>query len=281
MSEASSTPEAVKPSRAEEKQMPSLKHQLRYRNRIRRGSDELWRIYGENIRHYQKEFNAVLHGETIVNFVKSRESPVVIDFMGPSDTIASLFKKLPPDKPKYGLAISLDDIRSRGKVKRDEKLNIQQLAGDITESSTWKEINDRLQGRKADLIMERAQSGVWNIPLDAKLYAILINKAWQMLSEQHGMLLVQVPDSIDLLRYKIPITRWVNYLKEKGIDADYRSISRSLQEFLVRNTFGIGAPLGSISYYGSMKLIKTPDSPKDLPFLNIPGNVNLDQKPAA
>lgn len=58
--------------------------------------------------------------------------------MGPSDTIASLFKKLPEDKPKFGLAISLKDKRSRRKVKRDEKLNIQQVAGDITKSSTWK-----------------------------------------------------------------------------------------------------------------------------------------------
>lgn len=231
MSEASSTPEAMKPSGAEEQSRESLSQQIRL-NRMqvkkdhRRGlfkKTESWWYYGRHIKEYQEEFRGILGGDEIVNIVRDRPSPVVIDFMGLSDTLASLFKKLPKEKPRFWLAISLEDKRNKRKRKRDNMLNIEQLAGDITEASTWREINARLQGRKADLIMERATMGLAYIPIHPKFYSIAINKAWQMLSEQGGMILAQVPSSEMLHSHNIPFKKWIEYLRENGIDASYKS----------------------------------------------------------
>lgn len=273
MSEASSTPGMVKPSSVEGKQrsLPSQMRQIRENNKrlLSQGTglDQAYSVYDKSIFEYQNDFNKILQEESIVYFVNEKPSPVVIDFMGPSNAIAILFSRLSlfsPDKTKFGLAISLEDRRSKGQVERDEKLNIQQLAGNIMEASTWRRVKDALQGRTADLIMERAAGGLKHIPVHEKFYAIAINKAWQMLSNQNGMLLVEIPEEHILQDYNIRIREWIEYLKEKGIDSTYVS-ANDFHDY--NNT-------------GSIKLIRKPDSPKDLPFLKIPGMVKSDQKPA-
>lgn len=93
----------------------------------------------------------------------------------------------------------------------------------------WRKINDALQGRKADLIMERAVGGLGTIPF-----------------------------------------------REKGINAVYQGINR----ILIPRTIAYG-PEVNIFNPGSIKLVKTPDSPKDLPFLKIPGHVKQEQNPTA
>lgn len=271
MSETSSTPESVKPPQLEQKQTSLLSEVRRIRRankeRLQKGELDKWpNYYGSDIKSYQEEFNRILRGEKIVDFVKNRPSPVVIDFMGPSDTIASLFKRLPKDKPKLGLAVSLEDRRSKRQVKRDEELNIQQVAGDITRPSTWQRINEALQGRKADLIMERAVLGLAHIPTNEKFYAIVINKAWQMLSDQNGMLLAQVLGRDKLYEYNIRIPQWIDLLKEKGVDAVYQKSNN----FYTPGTFMFLIGQDPIFFPpGSIKMTKTPNSPKDLPFLKI------------
>lgn len=127
--------------------------------------------------------------------------------------------------------------------------------------------------------MERAVLGLAYIPTHEKFYAIAINKAWQMLSDQGGMLLAQVLTAGQLRIANIRIDKWVNLLKENGIDATYQSSNfPPLMYLLKRRPIDLFLPA---SIQGSIKLIKTPNSPKDLPFLKIPGNVKPDQKPAA
>lgn len=271
MDQASSTPEAMKPSGVEGKQR-SLFSQIRRINEEHqqllsqgRGLDDAYRVYGMNSSAYQKDFDKILHGESIVHFVGKRRSPVVIDFMGQVNAIEDIFRWLPPSKTKFGLAVSLEDLRSEQQVEIDEAYNIKQLAGNIMEASTWRRVKDALQGRKAHLIMERAVGGLQHIPVHEKFYAIAISKAWQMLSSQNSMLLVEVPVEPILQDHNIRIREWIDYLKGSGIDATYVS-QNGIYEY---------------DKNGSIKLIKTPDSPKDLPFLKIPGNVKQDQNPAA
>lgn len=259
MPEATNTPEQVKPHQPKHEQNPSLFSELKrlrqYEEKLKKEgmADHGWFAYGSDISSYQKWFDRVLQGNTIVGFIDRKPSPIVIDLMSPSDTLASLFEKLPGDKPKFGLALSLGDRRDLRQKERDDRLNIEQIAGDITQPSTWKEIQSRLHGRNADLIMERAGAGLNSIPDNKKLYSILINKAWRLLSDQVGMLLAEVTyEENDRHRIK----EWTEFLKGKGINAVY-----DVTKDTTKSTSTI--PL----IYACIKLMKTPDSLKDLPFL--------------
>ncbi len=203
-----------------------------------------WTCYGSPIEAYEDEFKPVLDSENIVDLVKKKSSPVVIDLMAPSDTLASLFRKI-PHKSKFGIALSYIDRRSTNKFKRDEKLGIKQLAGDILGVTTWKEIEETLNGRKADLIMERAIGGKMTITSNVRVHAVLLNRVWKLLSNDYGILLVEMPSCGNnfLLNNKIRnLSDWLSLLKEKEIGV-------------------------VCAGNGTMKLTKTPNSPKELPFL--------------
>lgn len=203
--------------------------------------DMKWVIYGDGIERYQENFEPVLGGETIVDIVNGRKSPVVIDIMAPSDTLASLFKQV-GSAPTFGLAVSLGDRRDENKKLRDEALNISQLTGDIMLGSTWRQIREILQGRKADLIMERAVSGLYQLPVDFRFYAILVNKAWNILSDNNGVLLLELPFDSEVRIRGVSIRRWVDLLNRNDIMASVSDLS--------------------------LKIIKSAGSPEDLPLLS-------------
>ena len=231
---------------------PPLTHQIRSQvafNKVAgdRGSFKGggWKTYESDIGSYDDTFRLAL-GISIASFVKDRKSPVVVDLMSPSFALLSLFAKV-SDKNKFGLVVSLRDERTRVRKMIDRGMNVRQLAGDIMSSATWRDIDEVMQGRKADLIMERALGGLNNIPIHLSLYAILINKAWRILSHKEGTMLLQTPYDSDLLAAGIHIQDFVGNLRGKGIDAEYFksgvSTSRSV-----------------------LKLIKSAGSPEKLPF---------------
>lgn len=205
-----------------------------------------WKTYESDIGSYDDIFRLAL-GTNIASFVKDRKSPVIVDLMSPSFTLVSLFVKV-ADKKKFGLAVSLRDERTRVRKWIDRAVNLRQLAGDIMLPATWRNIDEVMQERKADLIMERALGGLDILPPHPKLYAILINKAWKILSDKEGVMLLQTPSNEALLKAGINIQDFVNSLKAKGINA---------------GCFKSGVPTSTRLV---LKLIKTPDSPENLPF---------------
>lgn len=238
------TKELVKPSltRAIRKQV--LLNQERGDRSSLRGKP--WDTYGTHIFDYERSFSGVLN-ELLQDLLKNKPFPVVIDLMGPSKTISTLFEKF-PDKPKLGLAVSLEDLRSTEQKEKDAKLNVIQIAGDIMKSSTWREIEEKLQGHKADLIMERALAGFDCIPVSPRLYAILLNKTWSLLSKENGVLLFQSPPRTTLeTKTDINVVnQWVNSLQYNGVNV------------LVHEP--------SYDWGLSIKTVKTPNSPEKLPF---------------
>lgn len=211
-----------------------------------RGNFDGWLEYGVGIEVYQETFSKVLGGINIVDFVKGRHHPVVVDLMSPSEGLADLFRQI--SEPGLGLAVSLEDLRRKETQRRDHRLNIYQLAGDVTKFSTWNAIDQKLKGKKADLIMERGKEGLVFIPVNKRFYAIIINKLWNMLSEEGGIMLIETPGfSKDYLENVMPIPKWIDYLKTKGIDAAY--------------------DLGDWNHSGTLRVTKKTQSPKVLPFL--------------
>lgn len=214
-------------------------------------TEDSWPINGEDIDSYESDFRYVLGGTHIVDIVKGKSFPVFVDIMGPSDTLADLSRQI-PNKPKFGLAVSYVDKRSDQKKIEDEKLGIKQIAGDIMRAETWEKINKELDGKKADLVIERAVMGIEYIPKNAKLYAFLINKAYELLSDNGGVLLVQTPGEESLTKSGVDIERWVEYLNKNNINAVCKLDERR----------------ADLPYkWRVLKIVKTPDSPKNLPFL--------------
>lgn len=202
-----------------------------------------WGTYGESIHSYNTTFVNVLQG-SIYEFLTDKPSPVVIDLMGPSETIAGLFEDKFQDKPKFGLAVSLNDLRTDEQKKRDEKLNIIQIAGDILRPSTWHEIEEKLRGRRADLIVERAVGGLDCIPRDPIIFALLLRRVWRLLSKNNGILIAELPNNLETQAEKM-----IDVLKGDRVD-------------------GLIAP--AFDMHGTaiaVKIVKTPDSPEKLSFL--------------
>jgi hypothetical protein len=199
-----------------------------------------WDDYGRSIASYEKSFTAVLGGRKIKDLLKDRENPVIIDLMAPSGALATLLPKL-SGKEKFGLAVSLEDLRIKKEKRRDAKLNIVQIPGDIMEHSTWCEIEKQLQGRKADLIMVRPFCGFNCIPIIPKLYAALLSKVWSLLKKEKGIFITQLP----------------------------YGFSNQAEEMLngFRKNIEIEALIGkTLRHTPSMKIVRTPNSPEKLPF---------------
>lgn len=228
-----------------------------------------WRINNSLIAAYERFFSPVLRNGGIVDFVRGRASPVVLDLMASSDSLANLFDVVGV-RSGFGLAVSLLDKRDVDKKERDKKLGIKQLAGNLQRASTWVHIQRELEGRKADLIMERAVGGLGFLSADMNLCAALMKRAWKMLNEKRGMLLVQthvVFDSEEEDFLQEPIERivknWLEFLAAQKIESDYAPCV-----FTEEVNFGVGL----------LKLIKSPDSPRDLP---LPPFETLDVYPLA
>lgn len=219
----------------------TLTKQIRENRRSLAGDH--WSIYGSSMDEYNDVFEDVLD-RGIFELVRHRPNPVVIDLMGPSTAISTLFPQI-PQKSKLGIALSLHDKRKPEEKARDIRLNIHQISGDILRKKTWKEIEDKLQDRKADLVIARPVAGLRNIPIDKRVLTSLISRIWHLLTENNGILLLQTHFQLNYSEKNIDIEKWVKFLKEKQIDA--------------RSSFH--------SSSGILSLIKTPNSPADLPFL--------------
>ena len=214
---------------------------------LKQNREKHWHYYGAPIKDYQRDFNSVLDGEAIYNFVSSRPSPVVVDLMAPSGTLVDLFHRLPKEKTRFGLAVSLEDLRTLEKRNTDKALGIEQIAGNLFSVATWSKIDEKLAGRKADLIMERALAASDDFPMDKRFFSFVLRKIWRMLSEKNGMILVQVPKIFVLcnsLGDGVTMERWTRQLHGNGIGASYRLTVSD----------------------GYLKLVKKPHSPKELPL---------------
>ncbi len=215
------------------------------------GNLDCWDIYGETFSQYVEDFNVVLGGTDLWAHLRRRESITVVDLMSPSRALLTLFRTLNPNQQKLGIAVSLEDLRSENERTLDRQLGITQIAGDLIDRSTVDQIHEVLNGRSADLITIRAKGGFRGIPKHAKFYALAAKRVWDMLSDQGGMFVGEVPDPVFCRENNIPIENWVTILRQNDIFARYAPQGNRL----------------SSRDFSYVLVIKNPDSPKHLPFL--------------
>jgi hypothetical protein len=199
----------------------------------------MWGAYRSNIAEYEKTFGGVLNGQRMGDLLKGKKNPVLIDIMSLSEALATLLRQF-DGKEKFGLAISLEDLRTDEEKWRDAKRNIVQISGDILETSTWKRIEEQLQGRKADLIMERGHDGFSCMPRDSRLYASFLNKAWGLLKKEGGIFIAEVPYG-----FKDQAKKMVDGFRVNGIETSEGE---------------------AMDLFPSIKIVRAPNSPEKLPF---------------
>ena len=121
---------------------------------------------------------------------------------------------------------------------------------------TWKDIQKALDDRKANLIMERAKAGFNNLPRSKEFYAIMLNRAWQLLEPSGGTLLFELPQLglFDSEHFNIPsvndVKKWIDLLRENGINV------RSFPSH----------PDSSIEDTTEIRITRQPSNPQTLPF---------------
>lgn len=209
---------------------------------------EPWSYQGSDFRNYMESFKEVLGGIDLLRFVQERPFPVVVDLMATTDSVRSLFTELMPDKPRLGVSVSLTDFRSDDQKNEDKRQGVIHIAGDLTRLSTWKRTKQSLNGRKIDLIMERAINGLVFIPAKKEFYALSASELYSQLNEGGGMLIAQVPTVMGLKYDGIPIEEWIRLLRLNGIDAHYAEVGGSTDE----------------GFLGAIRITRTPNSPASI-----------------
>lgn len=204
---------------------------------------EKYGVYDSDILDYQLCFNSVLVNEAgtifLPSWLQEKEALTIIDLFSSTEAIASVFRATPSTKPKFGLAVSMEDVRTNPRKKEDAELNIEKLDGNLMLPSTWKKIRKKLEGRRADLIIERGVMGIDDFSLGLEFYEVefAVGKMWEMLNK-NGMMLLQVSYRLD----KNSVSQWAEFLVRNGVDVIYDEA-------------------------GLVRIDKTADSPEKLPFL--------------
>lgn len=216
-----------------------------------------WVIYGYDFREYENDFEEILRGINLTTHVASKPSPVVIDLMSPADAMRSLSNTLGRGQNLTAIAVSMEDLRIEREKVFDERLGITLISGeegDLVDYKSIKKIKEELKGRKADLIVMRPKGGFEDLPKHPKFYALGAKRIWnELLSEDGGIFVSELPSTSFLAQHNIPIEKWVNLLQESGIFIRYLPKGRYL----------------TTQRFGYVMAVKTPQSPKYLPHLPV------------
>ena len=160
-------------------------------SRVRTGISERWGCFDSSLESYNNAF-AVAAGEPIEGFVQKRRETTgactVLNLMGQTMVLREL-KEFGLDR---GVAVALDDLRTDEQKYNDQKLGVEQLAGDVLRASLWKE----LAGETFDLIMCRPGGGMAYLPKSEPVHLALFQKMFQLLSSNDGLLLTEVDSTI-------------------------------------------------------------------------------------
>ncbi len=215
--------------------------------------DWSWGYHNEPIESYEDTFQHVLEGKKISDLLAGKEDPIVIDLMGAPRTTHDLLSEFPMGR---GLAVSLADHDPdkfneyfRNFYKSEK---VTWLDKDITKPEAWRSIETWLDGKQADLIMERAIAGLELLPAHKKMYGILLNQAWKNLSNNNGVLLFETPRRDELMQNGINLDTWAENLKS-----------------VVEVKYDPGRPEDKLVRYrgANFMLIKTSSSPPTLPSI--------------
>jgi hypothetical protein len=205
-----------------------------------------WVTDYSNFADHEDYFSVVLNKVNLREYLGKIQNPTVIDLMAPGSALLDLFENLPQNN-KLGISVStLKDVRNSQQALGEK--GIIHLVGDLLSTKTWKAIDQALDGRKTDLIVERGLSGIAFIPVRKDLYTLAARTIWNRLNPNGGIILAEIPSFAQFAELDVNLYAWKDKLVEMGINAEY---------------FG-GA---GFRYSGKIFIQRLPDSPDKLPSL--------------
>lgn len=179
----------------------------------------LWWVYGSSYENYLKDFMEVqAFPDEIINRLRQKEKPVVIDLLASTGALRSLAQTLKPTKFK-GLAVGFHDSRDPDEINEDLSNGIEYIAGDLSDRTTWDKIDAWLGEEKADFIMSRAVGGLHRLPTNLGFAGHAIHRVWNALNPENGIAILQIPPAYDLGLNGIPSYRWVSKLRTSASNA--------------------------------------------------------------
>lgn len=188
--------------------------------------------------------------EYIEETLKSRKGEAVgVEFGGIG---LNAFGRFTPDFFKKSVGLTLVDHRDYPASKRKlvhlpNKLEHRILEGDMFSLKPYRELERVLAGAKVDLILERLEVGLNEVPKDPLTIGVFLSKWYELLNEG-GLMLVQVPGVFNPL-----LLRWAEM-----IERDYPDVL----EFQIPPGVAKGSPSDS-----AFRLRKLPGAPAELPLL--------------
>lgn len=179
-----------------------------------------WTIFRNYFPDYMIDFNRVDKENWIPSFIdylRTQETATIIDFMASTDAVRSLARGLLRNVDVHGIAVGFSDRRTDEEKEQDTTLGISFVPGNLNKGKTWNDITEKLNGKKADLIMERGYGGLHYIPTDRRYQRVALGKMWNMLGSENSMLIVQTPPQYVLEKRGIPVANWLKKLKKEEI----------------------------------------------------------------
>ena len=174
---------------------------------------------------------------------------VGVEFGGPG---SNLFSDFTPGFFEESFGTTLidhrDPIKDVGYFERDKETHHTVIEGDILKPHIYRSIQKALNGRKADLIIERMGKGLEFIPTEPYFISDWVQLWYELLAER-GLMLIQTPVVFNGL-----LKPWAEMLKEKygnTLDPEY--------------TIGVADDEIPSS---TLRLRKIPGAPAELPMLD-------------
>lgn len=180
-----------------------------------------WTIHESTYWDYLEDIGRVQTDRyEIMNRLKQKDSPIVIDLLSGPAAVRSIGKFLRPKSFK-GLAVGFHDPRTPEKAEKDAQRGITFISGALNDPSTWEKIDEWLKGEKADFIVSRGAGGLKFLPTNLGFTSQAIEKVWNTLNQTDGTTILQIPPSRSLQVNGIPINKWTQRLDAAGVGNRY------------------------------------------------------------
>lgn len=190
-------------------------------------------LYNSPLSDYEVTFDKVLsESGSIPDLLEGKKEPFVVDLMAPSGTLADFFRHQPEDFSGRGIAFSSTDERTPHQQERDQRLGIDQVAGDITKVEDRQKVEEKFAGKKVDLFMMRPHGARDVFAKDPQVYSDTVQWVWRHLSNDNGNALLQT-------HKELPLETWKPALEAQGVEVY----------------------VDRVGNYGMMRLVKKSDSP--------------------
>lgn len=233
-----------------------LERNRTYRDREQQaGENDAWYVFRSPMRDYERTFADLFPGETnpIYHFKerrRERHEPIIaLDLMSDGQALRSFL-------PERGLAVTLTDQRTELEKSFDQSY-IDMINGDVLDMRVWNKVISWVRQHgdstgKFNLILGRGEGALEGLPNDPALLYLLVERLYELLSSDGGMMVVQLPRDT-----------------HASLDGWSKKLSALDGLEVVHSLIEVIAGKEQAAHYPKLKIIKHTKAPTELPPLQL------------